>query len=222
MPVSFSGRELFEAIPNGNGIFVTDYGAGNTGSGVIDNGTLVGGVYDNNEYAIKFTDPNTFDIEMNGTVISTGNPYTPGEPINLGGAQVRITGAPNAGDEFTVSPSVEESMFATLDKFIMTLERGGNMTAEFKNDMQRIGASLESMLKNVVDCRAVVGARMAELDDLTNLGKDLDLQYTSQLSDLVDLDYYKAFSDLAKNQLHLEAARQSFSKVTGLSLFNYL
>ncbi|MCL2075720.1 MAG: flagellar hook-associated protein FlgL [Betaproteobacteria bacterium] len=221
MPVSFSGRDLFEAIPTGNGYFVGNPGAANTGSGVINNGTMVG-TYDNRTYTLEFTASDTFDIFIDGTYSSTVTGYVAGDPINLGGAQVSISGTPAAGDTFTVSPSGEESIFTTLTKFITALENGDSSSADFRNAMLRIGASLDQGLQHVLNARSSVGASLAELDDLTNLGKDLDVQYKTQISDLVDLDYITAASDLAKNQLQLQAAQQSFVRVTSLSLFNFM
>jgi flagellar hook-associated protein 3 FlgL len=42
------------------------------------------------------------------------------------------------------------------------------------------------------------------------------------LSKLQDVDYAQAISDLTRKQVQLEAAQQSFLKVSQLSLFNYL
>jgi len=42
------------------------------------------------------------------------------------------------------------------------------------------------------------------------------------VSKLTDLDYNKAISDLTFQQTALQAAQQSFAKVSGLSLFNFL
>jgi flagellar hook-associated protein 3 FlgL len=221
MTVNYSGREFFEAVLQGNGVFVANADAGNTGSGVISNGTLIGGTFSGSTYELNFTSPTTYDLVVDG-VPSGSYTYTEGDAINLGGAQVAITGAPAAGDRFTVEPSKEESLFKTLNDFIKTLETGDASSAEFRNAMLRIGASLDQGIQHVVNNRAVIGTRMAELESLTFLDSDLDVQYKEQISNLVDLDYNRAASDLAKNMLQLQAAQQSFLKVTSLSLFNYI
>ncbi|MDR2625535.1 MAG: hypothetical protein LBC37_04310, partial [Zoogloeaceae bacterium] len=164
----------------------------------------------------------TYDVLRDGVSFSTGNAYTSGEAITLNGAQIAITRNPAAGDIFTVEPSREESIFTTLDKFISTLEAGDSSSAQFQNAMYRIGASLDQGLQHVLDQRAIVGARMQELDNLKNLGEDLDVQYDMQLSSLVDLDYASTISDLAQREVQLQAAQASFVKVTGLNLFNYI
>ena len=220
MDVSYSGREFFEGIPQGNGVFVANADGGNTGSGVISNGSTVG-TFDGRSYELRFTSATNYELWIDGALDSTAA-YTSGGTINLGGAQVTVSGAPAVGDSFTVAPSTDESIFTTLDNFIAALESGDSSSAEFKNTMLRVGASLDQAIQHVVDSRAVVGASMAELESLTSLGEDLDVQYQSQISDLVDLDYAKAFTDLSKNQLQLQAAQQSFVKVTGLSLFNFI
>ena len=51
---------------------------------------------------------------------------------------------------------------------------------------------------------------------------DLDLQYNQALSRLEDVDYAEAVSNLTQQRTFLQAAQQSFLKVSNLSLFNYL
>ena len=50
---------------------------------------------------------------------------------------------------------------------------------------------------------------------------DFDLVIDAALSELEDLDYAKAISQLTQETFVLEAAQASFSKISGLSLFNY-
>ncbi|HEY5310017.1 MAG TPA: flagellar hook-associated protein 3, partial [Casimicrobiaceae bacterium] len=66
------------------------------------------------------------------------------------------------------------------------------------------------------------GAHMTELDALTSSLSSRTVQGQQTLSNLQDLDYNKALSDFARQQVALQAAQQSFTKVSGLSLFNYL
>ena len=63
---------------------------------------------------------------------------------------------------------------------------------------------------------------MRELDSLSSAASDLGIQYAATLSSLQDLDYTKALSDFARQQVSLEAAQKSFVQISGLSLFNYL
>jgi flagellar hook-associated protein 3 FlgL len=55
---------------------------------------------------------------------------------------------------------------------------------------------------------------------LANAGARLQIQQA--LSDVQDLDYAEASTRLAKNLTALQAVRETFSKLSNLSLFNYL
>lgn len=81
---------------------------------------------------------------------------------------------------------------------------------------------LQSSLDNVLAIRSDVGAKLNQLDSLTNMGEDFSLQYDQRLSELLDLDYAKAISDLLRVKMQLEASQSSFSKVGQLNLFSYL
>mgnify|MGYP006370921975 FL=1 len=63
---------------------------------------------------------------------------------------------------------------------------------------------------------------MTELESLDSVNQEISLQYQQTLSNLQDLDYAKAISDLTRKQTDLEAAQQSFMRISQLSLFNYL
>lgn len=177
------------------------------------------------------------DLAANGasaTPLTAAIPFVPGQVIPLAtttpaldyGAQVIVTGQPANGDTFDVSPSSNQSLFSTIQNVINTLKAPAG-TASFSNAeySNRIGAALTNVdqgLENVSRVRSSVGARLNELDSLTNTAQDMDLQYQSSLSNLQDLDYAKAASDLSRQQMQLQAAQQSFVKVSGLSLFNLL
>ena len=54
------------------------------------------------------------------------------------------------------------------------------------------------------------------------MGDNLGLNYKQTLSNLQDTDYNKAATDLAQQQLSLQAAQKSFVQVSNLSLFTYM
>jgi flagellar hook-associated protein 3 FlgL len=82
--------------------------------------------------------------------------------------------------------------------------------------------SIQQGLDNVLTVRASIGSRLNEIDQLDISGDDLELQYSKSLSEIQDLDYAAALSDLSKNQTIMEAAQKSFVATTSLSLFNFI
>ncbi|MGK2952695.1 MAG: flagellar hook-associated protein FlgL [Thiobacillus sp.] len=83
-------------------------------------------------------------------------------------------------------------------------------------------SKLDLGLDNVLTVRASLGSRLQELDALDSAGEDRHIQYSQILSDLQDLDYTQALTQLSQQQITLEAAQRSFVTISGLSLFNFL
>lgn len=162
--------------------------------------------------------------------------YTPAQAISFSGlhaaygtdigAQIIVTGSPADGDRFAVQTSRNQSIFDTVQNLISVAGQAIPVTpvgnAEFMNDLGGQIAALDRALDNVLRVRASVGSRMNELDALESAGTDLDLQYTTRISNLQDLDYASAISDLSRKQMQLEAAQATFVRVTSLSLFSQL
>lgn len=231
MEISDSGNDVFMRIKNGNGYFATDYADTNTGTAIID----VGNVTDpaawnalaNKPVQIVFTSATTYDIvDSTPATIGSGT-YQPGQPIAIpgGGATVTITGAPANGDSFTLAPSTSQSIFKTLASLIGAIESGNNQPADAAKYSTEIGFALNNFDKandNILRVRAMIGSRMAELESLGNVNGDLNLQYQQTLSSLQDLDYAKAISDLTRKETDLQAAQQSFSRISQLTLFDYI
>lgn len=116
-------------------------------------------------------------------------------------------------------------VFATLTNLINLLNTPVTDTATQAALTAGLGAAngkLQSSLNDVLTIRSSVGSKLNELDTLYQAGSDRDLQYSATLSDLQDLDYAKALSDISKQQTILEAAQKSFIKTTSLSLFNFI
>ena len=247
IPVTDSGSSIFENIPTGNGKFVTgvdpnNYTRGGTGiiaPGSVSDPTQLTG----DSYAINFsvtpsptpgspavTTYTVMDTTLNQPVPATPNPavpvpYTSGGNIGFDGLQFQISGAPADGDSFTVQPSQKQSLFTTVQNLINALNapsEGGPGQASLANSLNQANSSLSNALDNVLTVRASVGSRLSELDTLDSSGSDLNLQYSTTLSNLQDVDTVSAISQYTQQQTNLDAAQKSFKTLSGLSLFNYI
>ncbi|TAH51327.1 MAG: flagellar hook-associated protein 3 [Betaproteobacteria bacterium] len=122
-----------------------------------------------------------------------------------------------AGEQ--VFGSETAGVFATLSTFIEALEGpAAGVPAAVTSALDAIDRNFDDVLR----VQAQIGSQLVEIDQLGSIGSDLDLQYATTLSNLQDLDYNEALSRLTQQQTILQAAQQSFLKITGLSLFNYL
>lgn len=146
-------------------------------------------------------------------------------PFNFG-ARFSMSGAPADGDRVTLEISSSQSVFDTIGQAILALESEvDGDAAAFARMSNAIGASMSEVdqaTDNLLTTRARIGARTAEIEALDSLGEDVNLQLETSLSSLRDLNYTEAISKLTQDLAYFQAAQQSFLKVSGLTLFNYI
>ncbi len=227
--VSDSGRNIFINNPSGNGTFATAAAAGNAGTGVVQPGSVMDAqAWTGNDYQLQFNAGGTYTITNTTTAAVVGTyAYVEGTAINaIPGISFSISGTPAAGDTFTVNPSTNRSVFATVQDLITAFRTNiaGNAVAgaNVRNTINSNMESLDQALDNVSRVQASIGSRRKELQGLSDLSSSLDLQYKEKISKLQDLDYVEALSRFASQQTQLEAAQKSFVQISGMSLFNYI
>jgi len=93
------------------------------------------------------------------------------------------------------------------------------------NDTTTIQESLERVddaINQVVMSRAQVGSRVMALDSAFQTNQRLSGDAKALVSSQEDADVYQVFSDMSKNQTQLEATLNSSSKMSKLSLLDFL
>ena len=226
--VSDSGYDIFMRNRTGNGTFATSNNSANTGTGTISNGSVLSpAAWVSGSYSIDFTSANTYTVTDPSSAVSGPFNYVAGDAItNIPGISFVISGAPAAGDSFAIDPSTNQSVFDSVQNLIDTFKTpvAGNPAAfaNMQNVILQNSANMERALENVSRVQATIGARRNELASLTEVSKDLDIHFQEKISNIQDIDYAETISRFMSQQLQLEAAQSSFSKMSGLSLFNYI
>ena len=227
------GRSIFQSVQGGAG-YVTQQQAGNTGSGVFGAASVTN-IADANygkDFVITFTTPTTYQVDTNTVPpvsIVPSTTFTAGSPIQFGGLQLTITGAPAAGDSFHVdtAKNAGTDVFAAIGDAITALRTpvdnaGPSGQARLLNALSTANRKITNAHDNVITVRASVGTRLQELDALGDTGDSRALYDKSYLSDLQDLDYASAISEFYQRQTALQASQQTFVQIQQISLFNYL
>ena len=221
-----SGFDVFMNVRQGNGTFVTSASATNTGTGIIDSGTVTNhAAWVPDDYKLEFTAPDTWRVlDSNGNPVATGT-YTPGAAIEFNGIRVTVTGEPAANDSFTIARSRTEDMFQVLQDVVAALEAPGQSAAERAlrtNELTAALTQIDQSLEHLLQVRAEVGARLSAIENSQTFRQDLKIELETTLSELRDLDYAEALSRLNRQFVGLQAAQLSYSQISRLSLFNYL
>lgn len=229
VPINDAGIDVFQLIKNGNGTLSVDNASSNTGSGIVQSlsqdNSLVSDTYTLNFIQLTPNDPITYEVrDSSAALVSSGN-YASGESIGFNGAVIVLNGAPANGDSFTVSPSVNQDIFATLNNIITALEAPSTELADnanFHNDMAAGLNDIDQALDNFLRIRSNIGSRLNNLDSQSEVNENFLLRMKDAASQVQDLDYAEAISRLSAQSSSLEAAQKVFIEVQGLSLFDFL
>ncbi len=225
-----TGADVFMGIAERNGVFRTTVTAGNTGTATIDVGRVVdptAWVADN--YTLQFTSPTDWQVVDDTTptpvVIASGAGFTPGQSISFSGINVTITGTPAANDTFSITPAQNTDMFAMLDELARTLEGAPAIAGSNAAFQAQIGASianLDKALERSVSVRAEVGSRLNAIDIAADFRESEAVDLQALLSELRDVDYAEAISQLNQQYAGLQAAQAAYTRIAQMSLFDSL
>ncbi|CDZ78144.1 Hook-filament junction protein [Legionella massiliensis] len=239
LPVNDNGSDIFMRIPNGNGTFTVGPTATiNSGSAVADTGSVVNAAaYVKDDYTLSFAlnSSNQLVVMVNGlatgpVIPPTGLPndaplYQAGAAINFNGIQLTITGTPQPGDSFAINPTQNESIFSTAMRIVANLTQSFSTARDkalVQTENNQLMEQLDSALNNILNFRAQLGARLNQLDVADQINGDVIEISQETLSTLEDVDLAEAAVRLNLQQVYLQAAQQSFAKIQGLTVFNYI
>jgi flagellar hook-associated protein 3 FlgL len=140
---------------------------------------------------------------------------TPGASIFFNsGRTITYTDGTNA------SATTQDSVFAALQD-LSTLAQTPQ-PASVGSQVQDIVGRLAGFQDKLLTERSNVGALQNEIDSVQNGLDDSDFSLKGLQSALKDTDLAEAITRFTQQQTVLQAAQQSFTKIQGLSLFNYL
>ncbi len=223
---SDGGADVFLRQTSGNGTFSVAATGANTGTATIATAKVFdAAAWDGGSYVLSFAGGNYSVQDGGGNVVASGA-YTAGQSIRFKGADLTVTGAPADGDSFSIGPSQQQDLFQTVRDLITLFETptAANPAARAKVQtgvLDKLGA-LETAQSKVIDVRARLGARLVAAEDAQNQLSSQLVKIDEALSGIRDIDYAEAASRLTQQLTGLQAAQQSFAKIQGLSLFNYL
>ncbi len=216
-----------EPTASGSSAAATSFGAIAAGDIVIDGGNGNGPVSLGEIPAAADAGERARQLEtaINEVVEQTGVRAT----LNGDGTTLTLTSVGSSGIDVTLSGSATlantglqdiaavdapRDIFSTLDQLATELERN--------RPVDRYIADLQHALDNVLTTQTKIGARLNTIDQQGEINEDLKLSLEKHRSNEQDLDYAEAIARFERQMTALQAAQQSYVKIKGLSLFNYL
>jgi flagellar hook-associated protein 3 FlgL len=184
-------------------------------------------------YQIQFISPTAYNVVNSQNAVVSSGTYTSGtstsgtsgQAIAFDGVSVTISGVPATGDSFTVSPSTKQDLFTTLNNLVATIGSAPSSAAQKAQFASNLGASIQQLsqaISHINDASATVGGRLQQITANTSNQGAINTALQTTLSQTQDLDYASAVTQMNLQYTALQAAEESYSKFSQLSLFNYL
>jgi flagellin-like hook-associated protein FlgL len=131
-----------------------------------------------------------------------------------------------ANDAITID-SAENDFFETLQKAIEAVESGNNFANAFSNNPRNFGIqgaieAIDHVMDRVRRSHAKIGAVSQEFDMTIQRVEMLKINVESLQSDNLDTDIGEAAMQLNSLQVSYQALLASISKISNLTLLNYL
>ena len=106
--------------------------------------------------------------------------------------------------------------FGVIEDFASALKNNDT------DGIQRSLSEVSDLSASVSVSLADVGSRLSVVDSQRDMLSDAKLRYQMLLSQVEDLDYATAVTELSAELLSMEAAQSSIAKISQLSLFDYI
>jgi len=184
----------------------------------------------------------TVQVTLNGTyqtideLTNAINDPANSSPTNLNAAGIEARSNGNyiefvsltSGAASTISFTNIAGTFDSFAGIPATITRTSvDLTATPGNDLfhtvtDEVLTDLDNALEALIQARTAIGARLNSLDNQETQHEKFILDLQTTLSGIKDLDYAEAISRFNIQNMALQAAQQSFTRVQNLSLFNFL
>lgn len=115
-------------------------------------------------------------------------------------------------DELFGYSTDESNLFATLNKFVESLQSSGDIPLD----------EIDSSIDRLLTVQSEIGARKNRVDAISNRVEDINIELQSMLSKIEDIDYAEALTKYKSEESIYQASLQATARVIQLSLMNFL
>jgi flagellar hook-associated protein 3 FlgL len=180
----------------------------------------------NNDFNVVLTAPSTYEIQQNGSplVPPVTGAFVPDAPIEFNGLTIKIGGAaavPGQVD-FSLQAPQKKNILTTLGEFVSALENPVLSGAAFDEAVSDTLTQVTSAANKVDTIMSSIGGRINVLDSVFLTNEDLTINNKAYRAQLAEVDYAAALTEITKQEIALEAISSTFTRVSGVSLFDYL
>jgi len=177
----------------------------------------------NNEFQISILSATQAQITNLGTgaVLDTVD-FISGSALLYKGLEFSITGTPGDTVNFQLETPQKKNIAETLNDFVNALNNENIADGDFDEALADVLTGVDNSLVKVANTISRIGGRRNTADSVLASNLDLEISNKTARSNIEEVDYAEAVSELSRQETALQAAQATFSRVTGTSLFDYI
>ncbi|QPR89830.1 flagellar hook-associated protein FlgL [Aeromonas hydrophila] len=229
IPANDSGFNLFEIVPTRR---TSSAGSANIQVGVADQGNFDSFYRNNydpslasNQYTVNTIagTPDTYEIRDGGGALLQSGDYVAGNKIPFNGLELTLSlPAGGAAQNFVLDPPQNNNILDGMSDFITAL-RDPNITPDtFQLKVADVTAHMKNARLNVDQGLGEIGGRMNGLEQVMGSNDGLSTLNEQARAKVSEADLYEVIATLSKEDAALSATQLSFSKISKLTLFDYI
>lgn len=177
----------------------------------------------NNNLRATILAGNQVQIDNVGTGATLATlPFTSGQPFTFNGIELDIEGAVGNTVDFSLDAPQKKNLAETLNDFATALNDETLPESQYRSALADALVGVDNGLTALLNAQSSIGGRLNVAQSVYESNLDLEITNKSARSNLEDVDYAEAVSELSKQETALQAAQQTFTRVTGLSLFDFI
>lgn len=166
--------------------------------------------------------PNSYTItNSDGKELASGT-YEVDKPFLFNGLKIKLSSAPGTTESFTLQKPQKDNILNILGRFIDVL-RDPNVEGQAYDQAQEdflVGIDHATEKLNLT--MGSIGARENGLDSLGNAQSAINIINKKSRASLGEVDFSKAVTSLSKAELALNTSYAAYSKISKMTLFNYI
>lgn len=224
-----SGFNLFEIVPTRR---TSSAGSANIQVGVADQGNFDSFYRNNydpalasNQYTVTTAvgTPDTYEVRDGGGTLLQSGDYVAGNKIPFNGLELTLDlPAGSAAQNFVLDPPQNNNILDGMSDFITAL-RDPNITPDtFQVKVADATSHMKNARLNVDQGLGEIGGRMNSLEQVLGSNEGLSTLNQQARAKVSEADLYEVIAALSKEDAALSASQLSFSKISKLTLFDYI
>lgn len=178
----------------------------------------------NNNFSVVVDAANNYEIQRNGASLTpavTGTVSNTSE-LTFQGIKMKLTGAGPGQIDFSLKAPEKANILNTLTDLINSVETAEVSGLALKEAMADALVQIDGAAVKIDAAVSGIGGRQNLVRTIEDGNTDLQITNKSFRADLYEIDYVEAITELTKQETALSAVQQTFNRVTGTSLFDYL